>query len=217
MKAYQEKFIQLALEKNALRFGEFTLKSGRKSPYFFNAGAFSDGKSLSLLGEIYADCIAENFSTNDYDALFGPAYKGITLAAGAADGLYRLHQINKLFAFNRKEIKDHGEGGMIVGSSLKNQRVLLIDDVITAGTAISQSANLLNAENAKLIGAVIALDRQEKIDPKQSLTAVEQITKNYAIKVVSILTLDVLVKFVEEKVEFKKYLLSIKNYREEYC
>lgn len=217
MKAYQEKFIQLALEKNALRFGEFILKSGRKSPYFFNAGEFSDGKSLAILGEIYADCIAENFSTHDYDTLFGPAYKGIALAVGAASGLYQRHQVNKAFAFNRKEAKDHGEGGMIVGSSLKNKRVLLIDDVITAGTAISQSADLLNAENARFMGAVIALDRQEKIDPKQTLTAVGQIAKRYAIKVVSILTLDILIKFVEEKTEFKEYELAIKNYREEYC
>ena len=159
MQEYQTEFIRLALARNALRFGEFTLKSGRVSPYFFNAGAFDDGASLAVLGRCYAAAIAG--SGLQFDMLFGPAYKGIPLVAATAAAMYSDHGRNLPFAFNRKEAKTHGEGGSIVGRPLAG-RVLIIDDVITAGTAIRESIQILRAAGATPAGVALALDRQER-------------------------------------------------------
>jgi orotate phosphoribosyltransferase len=190
MQDYQNEFIRLALARNALRFGEFTLKSGRVSPYFFNAGAFDDGASLAVLGRCYAAAIVG--SNLEFDMLFGPAYKGIPLAATTAAALYSLHGRNLPFAFNRKEAKDHGEGGTIVGRKLAG-RVLIIDDVITAGTAIRESIGIIRAAGATPAGVALALDRQERgrdaagNDLPES--AVQEVRRLYDIPAVSILTL----------------------------
>jgi len=190
MHAYQIDFIRHALNRNALRFGEFKLKSGRVSPYFFNAGAFDDGASLAMLGRCYADAIAA--SRLEFDMLFGPAYKGIPLAAATAAALYSHHQRNLPFAFNRKEAKDHGEGGMIVGRKLAG-RVLIVDDVITAGTAIRESIGIIRAAGAEPAGVALALDRQERgrDESGRAVTesAVQEVGRLYGIPAISILTL----------------------------
>jgi orotate phosphoribosyltransferase len=190
MHDYQNEFIRLALARNALRFGEFTLKSGRISPYFFNAGAFDDGASLAVLGRCYAAAIVA--SGLEFDMLFGPAYKGIPLAATTAAALYSLHGRNLPFAFNRKEAKDHGEGGTIVGRKLAG-RVLIVDDVITAGTAIRESIGIICAAGAEPAGVALALDRQERgrdaAGNDLTESAVQEVRRLYGIPAVSILTL----------------------------
>jgi orotate phosphoribosyltransferase len=194
MLEYQTEFIRLALARNALRFGEFTLKSGRLSPYFFNAGAFDDGASLAVLGRCYAAAIVA--SGLQYDMLFGPAYKGIPLVAATAAALYSDHGRNLPFAFNRKEAKSHGEGGSIVGRALAG-RVLIVDDVITAGTAIRESVQILRATGATPAAVALALDRQERgrdehgADTAES--AVQEVGRLYGIPCISILTLDGLI------------------------
>jgi orotate phosphoribosyltransferase len=190
MHDYQHEFIRLALARNALRFGEFKLKSGRVSPYFFNAGAFDDGASLAVLGRCYAEAIRR--SGLGFDMLFGPAYKGIPLAATTAAALYTLHGHNLPFAYNRKEAKDHGEGGTIVGRKLEG-RVLIIDDVITAGTAIRESIAIIRAAGATPAGVALALDRQERgrdADGNDlAESAVQEVRRLYDIPAISILTL----------------------------
>jgi orotate phosphoribosyltransferase len=190
MHDYQNEFIQLALARNALRFGEFTLKSGRVSPYFFNAGAFDDGASLAVLGRCYAAAIAS--SGLAFDMLFGPAYKGIPLAATTAAALYTGHGRNLPFAYNRKEAKTHGEGGTIVGRPLAG-RVLIIDDVITAGTAIRESIEIIRAAGAQPAGVALALDRQERgrdaAGNDLTESAVQEVQRLYGIPCVAILTL----------------------------
>jgi orotate phosphoribosyltransferase len=190
MHEYQHEFIRQALGRNALRFGEFTLKSGRVSPYFFNAGAFDDGASLAVLGRCYADAIVA--SGLQFDMVFGPAYKGIPLAAATAAALYSHHQRNVPFAFNRKEAKDHGEGGTIVGRGLSG-RVLIVDDVITAGTAIRESIGIIRAAGAEPAGVALALDRQERgrdaSGSDLAESAVQEVKRLYNIPAVSILTL----------------------------
>ena len=190
MHEYQNEFIRLALARDALRFGEFTLKSGRVSPYFFNAGAFDDGASLAVLGRCYADAIVT--SGVAFDMLFGPAYKGIPLAAATAAALYTLHGRNVPFAYNRKEAKDHGEGGTIVGRKLAG-RVLIIDDVITAGTAIRESIGIIRQAGASPAGVALALDRQERgrdaAGGDLPESAVQEVRRLYGIPAVSILTL----------------------------
>jgi orotate phosphoribosyltransferase len=194
MQQHQIEFIRLALARNALRFGEFTLKSGRVSPYFFNAGAFDDGASLAVLGRCYAAAIMD--SGLQFDMLFGPAYKGIPLVATTAAALFSGHDRNLPFAFNRKEAKSHGEGGSIVGRPLAG-RVLIVDDVITAGTAIRESVQILRAAGATPAGVALALDRQERgrdehgADTAES--AVQEVARLYSIPCVSILTLDGLI------------------------
>ena len=198
MQEYQFEFIRLALARNALRFGEFTLKSGRVSPYFFNAGAFDDGASLAVLGRCYAASIAA--SGIAFDMLFGPAYKGIPLAAATAAALYSGHGRNLPFAFNRKEAKAHGEGGSIVGRPLAG-RVLIVDDVITAGTAIRESVEIIRAAGAQPAGVALALDRQEfgRDAQGRDLTesAAQEVARLYGIPCVSILSLGDLIEALQ--------------------
>jgi orotate phosphoribosyltransferase len=190
MHEYQNEFIRLALARNALRFGEFTLKSGRVSPYFFNAGAFDDGASLAVLGRSYAAAITD--SGLEFDMLFGPAYKGIPLVATAAAALFTQHGRNLPFAYNRKEAKTHGEGGTIVGRPLAG-RVLIIDDVITAGTAIRESIEIIRGAGAVPAGVALALDRQERgrdaAGNDAGESAVEEVQRLYGIPCVAIMTL----------------------------
>jgi orotate phosphoribosyltransferase len=184
MQEYQLTFLELALQRDALRFGRFTLKSGRESPYFFNAGLFSDGEAAAVLGRCYAAAIVH--SGIGFDMLFGPAYKGIPLATTTAVALASLHGRSVPYAFNRKEAKDHGEGGRVVGSALAG-RVLIIDDVITAGTAVRDSLEIIRAAGATAVGVALALDRQER--GQGALTAVQEVEKDYGLKCVSIVTL----------------------------
>ncbi|MFW5816767.1 MAG: orotate phosphoribosyltransferase [Wenzhouxiangella sp.] len=190
--AWTRQFLELALEYQALRFGRFTLKSGRVSPYFFNAGAFCDGRSLHLLAQCYADAIVA--SEVEFDLVFGPAYKGIPLAATVADQLSRRHDINAGFAYNRKEAKGHGEGGLTVGAPLCG-RVLLVDDVISAGTAVAESLDLIRAAGAQPVALAVALDRQER--GRDSRSAV-QVLRDDGLEVVSLAGLDDLVSWLQE-------------------
>jgi len=199
MQNHQKEFIELALARNALRFGEFTLKSGRVSPYFFNAGAFDDGASLAVLGRCYAAAIAA--SPLHFDMLFGPAYKGIPLAATTAAALYSTHALNLPYAFNRKEAKAHGEGGRIVGRALAG-RVLIIDDVITAGTAIRESIEIIRDAGAIPAGVALALDRQERgrdaSGQDLAESAVQEVQRLYGIPCISILTLEGLIGSIRQ-------------------
>ena len=195
MHQYQRDFIQFAIQHEVLKFGDFTLKSGRKSPYFFNAGLFNTGKRLSMLGRYYAKAIVE--SGMGYDVLLGPAYKGIPLVSATAVALATDHAVDAPYCFNRKEAKDHGEGGMIVGSPLAG-RTLVIDDVITAGTAIRESAALVASQGATLAGIVVALDREER-GADTELTAIGQVRQELKVPVVAIVTLAQLIEFLEAK------------------
>lgn len=192
MQAYQQEFIALALEREALRFGQFTLKSGRLSPYFFNAGLFNDGRSLARLGRCYAAALAA--AGVGFDMLFGPAYKGIPLAAATAVALAEQQQRNVPWAFNRKEAKDHGEAGLIVGSPLRG-RVLIVDDVITAGTAIRESVELIRRAGAEPVAVALALDRQER--GVGARTAVQEVEAEFGMRCISILTLADLIAALE--------------------
>ena len=211
MQAYQTRFIELALEYDVLRFGEFTLKSGRLSPYFFNAGLFNTGKALAELGRCYAQAVMN--SGIGYDVLFGPAYKGIPLVAVTAMALSIDHGIDVPYAFNRKEKKDHGEGGVIVGSPLEG-RVLVLDDVITAGTAIREAIDIIDDAGATAVGVVIALDRQEK--GKNQLSAVQEINDEYGMEVASIVGMSDLISYLEDKGDQQAVLDAMKGYRAEY-
>lgn len=211
MHSYQRDFLRFAIEAGVLRFGSFTLKSGRISPYFFNAGGFNTGAKLAKLGHFYAQAIiATGLRT---DVLFGPAYKGIPLAAATAIALAHEHGRETPFAFNRKEAKDHGEGGVIVGSALTGD-VLLIDDVITAGTSVRESAALIEQAGARLAGVIIALDRQERGAGQHS--AVQEAYQRYGIPVQSIVNLDNLIQFVDEGGLSKETLAALADYRAEY-
>jgi len=211
MQDYQKEFIEFALSSDVLRFGEFTLKSGRVSPYFFNAGLFNTGEALAKLGRYYAQALQD--SGIQYDVLFGPAYKGIPLASSCAVSLANDHNINTPYSFNRKEAKDHGEGGNIVGAPLKGN-VLIIDDVITAGTAIREAMDIITNAGAKASGVLIALDRQEK--GKAELSAIQEVEQQYNIPVSSIIKLADLIEYIKDKAEFKQYIDSIEAYREQY-
>ena len=184
MQPHQRRFIDLALARSALRFGRFTLKSGRESPYFFNAGLFNDGESLAVLGECYASALQA--SGVQFDMLFGPAYKGIPLVAATAVALASRHGRNVPWAFNRKEAKDHGEGGQMVGCPLAG-KVVIVDDVITAGTAIRESVELIRRAGAEPVGVLLALDRQERGQGERS--AVQEVEEEFGLRCVSLLTL----------------------------
>ncbi|HAS8155348.1 orotate phosphoribosyltransferase [Vibrio vulnificus] len=211
MKAYQREFIEFALEKQVLKFGEFTLKSGRNSPYFFNAGLFNTGRDLARLGRFYAAALAD--SGIEFDVLFGPAYKGIPIATTTAVALADHHDIDTPYCFNRKEAKDHGEGGNLVGSALEG-RIMLVDDVITAGTAIRESMEIIQANGADLAGVLVAIDRQEK--GKGELSAIQEVERDFACAVISIVSLSDLITFLEEKGDAAEHLDAVKAYRAQY-
>jgi orotate phosphoribosyltransferase len=211
MRDYQKAFIDFAIGQDVLRFGEFTLKSGRTSPYFFNAGLFNTGEALAKLGQNYAQAIVE--SGIEFDVLFGPAYKGIPLAAATAVALSEHHNRNVPYSFNRKEAKDHGEGGNIVGAPLQG-KILIIDDVITAGTAIREAMDIISAAGAKAAGVVIALDRQEKGQGETS--AIQEVEAEYKIPVASIIKLENLISYIEQDEKFTDYLDAVKAYRKQY-
>ncbi len=211
MQDYQRQFLDFALEVGVLKFGEFTLKSGRISPYFFNAGLFNSGASLARLGRYYAQAIID--SGIGFDVLFGPAYKGIPLAAVTAAALFDQHQVDIPYAFNRKEAKDHGEGGSIVGHQLSG-RVLIIDDVITAGTAVREAMDIIQSQGARATGVVIALDRQEKGRDQRS--AIQEVEQDYGIPVVSIVKLRDLTEYLKDKPDATLVLQHIEAYRDNY-
>jgi orotate phosphoribosyltransferase len=211
MKDYQHEFIDFAIGAGVLRFGDFTLKSGRISPYFFNAGLFNTGEDLARLGRFYAQAIVD--SEIGFDVLFGPAYKGIPLAATAGIALADHHNMNVPWCFNRKEAKDHGEGGNLVGAGLSG-RVLVIDDVITAGTAIREAVLIIEAAGATLAGVVIALDRQERGQGERS--AIQEVEAGFGIRVISIIRLEHLLEYLLEKPERGDEVAKIQAYREQY-
>ena len=211
MKDYQHEFIDFAITAGVLRFGGFTLKSGRTSPYFFNAGLFSTGEQLARLGRFYAQAIVD--SGTEFDVLFGPAYKGIPLAAATAIALADHHRRNVPWCFNRKEAKVHGEGGNLVGSDLTG-KVLVIDDVITAGTAIRESVDIIKAAGASLGGVVIALDRQERGQGEQS--AIQEVETGHGITVTSIVTLAHLLEYLQALGDRGEDVARIESYREQY-
>lgn len=212
MQNYQRQFIELAMQSEVLRFGEFTLKSGRVSPYFFNAGLFNSGQALAQLGRCYAQAIID--SGIEYDVLFGPAYKGIPVAAATVMALAVDHGMDIPYAFNRKEAKTHGEGGNIVGADLTGKRVLIIDDVITAGTAIREAVDIIKTENAETVGVLIALDRQEKGQAEQS--AVQEVEQDFGIKVANIITLQNLISYLSDDKSQSKMLELMTNYKTQY-
>ncbi len=211
MKPYQQEFLNFAIDNNVLRFGEFTLKSGRLSPYFFNFGLFQTGSALARLGDYYAQAIVD--SGIKFDMLFGPAYKGIPLVSIIAATLYEKHGIDYAYAYNRKESKDHGEGGNIVGAHLEG-RVLIVDDVISAGTACREAAQIVEENDAILAGITISLDRQERGQSTQS--AVQEVEKSYNIKVINIIGLEDVIEHIKTCIDDKSLIEKIDAYRKRY-
>ena len=215
MEQYQQAFLEFAIERKILKFGVFKLKSGRVSPYFFNAGLFNTGAALTTLGRFYAAALIQ--SGVPFDMVFGPAYKGIPIAAATTIALYEEYGQDVPYAFNRKEAKDHGEGGKLVGAELKG-RTLIIDDVITAGTAIRETMALLKNYDTQPSGVLVALDRQEK--GTGELSAIQEVEQEYGIPVISIVNLDLLIGFLElnnkRNTEWQHALCKVKEYREIY-
>lgn len=212
MQNYQRDFIEFAIKQGVLKFGEFTLKSGRVSPYFFNAGLFNTGKALAEIGRFYAAAL-ENAEV-EYDVIFGPAYKGIPLATTLSVALFDKYGKDVPYVFNRKEAKTHGEGGTLVGSALEG-RVLIVDDVITAGTAIREVMTMIEAApDAQPAATLIALDRQEKGKAEES--AIQEVERDYGIPVISIVKLDQVLAYVADQPELKQYAASIEAYRKKY-
>lgn len=211
MQDYQRDFIRFAIERGVLRFGEFTLKSGRSSPYFFNAGLFNSGSALAQLGRFYAAAIVE--SGIAFDVLFGPAYKGIPLAAATAVQLAEQHQLDVPWCFNRKEAKAHGEGGSLVGSPLAGN-VLIIDDVITAGTAIREVMQIIQGQQATAAGVLIALNRQERGNGE--LSAIQEVERDFKIPVVSIVSLNQVLEYLADDAQLKQHLPAVEAYRAQY-
>ena len=207
---FRREFIEFAVQQDVLRFGRFTTKAGRLSPYFFNAGLFNDGQALDRLSQFYARAILA--SGLQVDALFGPAYKGIPLVAASALALAQAGR-NLPFAFNRKEAKDHGEGGSLIGAPLAG-RVLIVDDVISAGTSVRESVELIRAAGATPCGVVIALDRMER--GSGELSAVQEVERDYALPVVAVATLADLLAFLDERPDFQEHAAAVARYREEY-
>jgi orotate phosphoribosyltransferase len=208
---YQRDFLRFALKVGVLRFGDFTLKSGRVSPYFFNAGLFNTGASLARLGRYYATTIVESGLV--FDVLYGPAYKGIPLAAVTAAALHDQYSLDVPYAFNRKEVKDYGEGGIIVGHELQG-KVLIIDDVISAGTSVRESVNLIRANGATATGVIIALDRQERGQGERS--AIQEAEQDLELDVVAIVRLSDLESYLEEQADAQAQLAAIRAYRSRY-
>ncbi|HHE9452245.1 TPA: orotate phosphoribosyltransferase [Haemophilus influenzae 10810] len=211
MEQYKRDFIEFALSRNVLKFGEFTLKSGRKSPYFFNAGLFNTGADLARLGEFYAAAIQA--SAVDFDVVFGPAYKGIPIGTSVSVALFNRYGIDKPVCFNRKEVKGHGEGGNLIGSPLQG-KILLVDDVITAGTAIRESMELISANKAELAAVLIALNRKER--GKGELSAIQEVERDYQCQVLSIIDLDDLMQFIEQDPRYSSHLPEMSAYRAEF-
>ena len=211
MENYKQQFIEFALARQVLKFGEFTLKSGRVSPYFFNAGLFNQGADLAHLGEFYAAALQD--AGLQYDMIFGPAYKGIPIATAVSIALFNRFDINKPVCFNRKETKDHGEGGNLIGSPLRG-KVLLVDDVITAGTAIRESMQIIQANEAQLSAVLIALNRQERGNGE--LSAIQEVERDYQCDVLSIIDFADLMAFIQTQPEYQQYLPAMRAYREQY-
>ena len=209
--SFRSDFLELALRLNVLRFGEFKLKSGRLSPYFFNAGLINTGAALATLGDAYADTLVE--SGLAFDMLYGPAYKGIALASASAIALARKHGRDLPFAFNRKEAKDHGEGGNIVGAPLTG-RVLIVDDVISAGTSVRESVDIIRAAGATPAGVLIALDRMER--GQGELSAAQEVARDYGIPVIAVASLTDLLAYLEHHPEFDAHRQAVTHYREQY-
>jgi orotate phosphoribosyltransferase len=211
MQAYQRDFIRFAIDRGVLRFGEFTLKSGRTSPYFFNAGLFNSGSALAQLGKFYAAAVVD--SGISFDVLFGPAYKGIPLAAATAVALADHHKLDLPWCFNRKEAKAHGEGGSLVGAPLTGD-VLIIDDVITAGTAIREVMQIIKAQGANAAGVLIALNRQERGNGE--LSAIQEVERDFGIPVVSIVSLNQVLEFLADDPQLRQHLPAVEAYRAQY-
>ncbi len=211
MHDYQRRFIEFALEHDVLRFGSFTLKSGRTSPYFFNAGAFDTGAKLAALGGFYADAIAT--ADLEFDVLLGPAYKGIPLAAATAVQLADGHDRDVPWCFNRKEAKDHGEGGVFVGADPRG-RLLVVDDVITAGTAIREVIALVEGLDASVSGVIVAVDRRER--GTGELSAIQEVERDHGIVVTSIVSFDDIIAYLEETGRFAEHLPAVREYRDRY-
>jgi len=210
---YQEEFIHFCIKNNVLRFGQFTLKSGRISPYFFNAGLFNTGLSLNFLGEIYQKTLES--SGKEFDIIFGPAYKGIPLACSTASAFAR-HTLKDIpWCFNRKEKKDHGEGGQLVGGSIKGKKIALVDDVITAGTAIAEVMPMIHTAHSVVSVICIALDRQER-GQHSNLSAVNEVESKWGIPVISVITLEHLLAFIHEDKTLNKHVSALKDYRLQY-
>ena len=211
MNSYKTQFIDNAIASGALKFGQFKLKSGRISPHFFNAGEFYQGKALATLGQCYAAAIVD--SGIEFDVLFGPAYKGITLAAATAVALAEHHNLDVPYCFNRKEAKSHGEGGTIVGAPLEG-KVLIIDDVITAGTAIREVMAMVDQADAEAAGVVIGVDRKERGNSDQS--AIQEVESEFSIPVASIIDIDDILTYLDSKADMQQLVKQIKQYRQEY-
>ncbi|MFI2811193.1 MULTISPECIES: orotate phosphoribosyltransferase [Microbulbifer] len=212
MQQYQRDFIQLALDHQVLCFGDFTLKSGRRSPYFFNAGRFHSGAALAALGHAYAEAILA--SGVEFDVIFGPAYKGIPLGAVTAVALAQ-KGVDKPFCYNRKEAKAHGEGGTLVGAPLEG-KVLIIDDVITAGTAVREVMDIIDGHNAEAAGVVIGLNRQERAGEDTELSAIQQVERDYSVPVISIVQLDDIISYLSEESQDSETVQKIIEYRQRY-
>ncbi len=211
MQDYQKQFIEFALEYDVLRFGEFILKSGRKSPYFFNTGQFNSGSSLARLGNYYAQAIID--SGIEFDMVYGPAYKGIPLASSVAIALSSHHNRDVPYCFNRKEVKDHGEGGMTLGAPLQG-KVLIIDDVISAGTSVNESVDIISAAGAIPAGVCIAMDRQER--GQGDTSAIQEVEARHGLKVANIIDLSTLISYLEPQQGQAEHLQSIQAYRSTY-
>ena len=211
MENYKQQFIEFALARQVLKFGEFTLKSGRVSPYFFNAWLFNQGADLARLGEFYAAALQAGGL--QYDVIFGPAYKGIPIATTVSIALFNCFNVNKPVCFNRKEAKDHGEGGNLIGSPLQG-KVLLVDDVITAGTAIRESMQIIQANGAQLSAVLIALNRQERGNGE--LSAIQEVERDYQCNVLSIVDFADLMAFIKTQPEYQQYLPAMRAYRAQY-
>lgn len=210
---WQKEFIEFSINKGVLQFGDFTLKSGRQSPYFFNAGKFDDGQSQQILGDIYAQTLID--SGIEFDTLFGPAYKGIPLATSTVIALNNQHQRNIPFTFNRKEAKPHGEGGQLVGAPLRG-RVVLVDDVITAGTAIRETLSILEDHpDAQLVAAVVLIDRQEKL-PNSDLSAIQALERDYGLTILPAIRLEQIMIYISKDERYAKFLPQMADYRSNY-